>query len=137
MMAELTIRADLSALAKIADFLAEELGGCGDELVFAVQLAVDEACSNTILYGYPGGEAGTIVITCTVDDETVRVTITDDGVAFDPLTAPAPHLDIPAEERPIGGLGIHFIRTVMDSVAYARKDGKNVLSMEKRRPGSP
>ncbi len=135
-MAELTIRADLSALAKIADFLAEELNASGDEIVFAMQLAVDEACSNTILYGYPGGEAGTITVTCTVDDYAVHVTITDDGVAFNPLNAPAPLLDIPAEERPIGGLGIHFIRTVTDSVTYARKDEKNVLSMEKRRAGS-
>jgi anti-sigma regulatory factor (Ser/Thr protein kinase) len=136
-MAEFTIRADLSALAAIADFLAEALAGCSDELVFAIQLAVDEACSNTILYGYPGGEAGLITITCTVDDETVRVTIADDGVAFDPLTAPPPLLDIPVEDRPIGGLGVHFIRTVMDSVSYARKDGMNVLSMEKKRAGSP
>jgi anti-sigma regulatory factor (Ser/Thr protein kinase) len=135
-MAEFTIRADLSALAAIADFLAEALAGCGDELVFAIQLAVDEACSNTILYGYPGGEAGLITITCTADDETVRVTIADDGVAFDPLTAPPPLLDIPVEDRPIGGLGVHFIRTVMDSVSYARKDGMNVLSMEKKRAGS-
>jgi len=135
-MAELTIRADLSALAAIADFLSETLAGCSDELVFAIQLAVDEACSNTILYGYPGREPGTITIACTVDDNAVRVTITDDGVPFDPLTAPPPLLDIPIEERPIGGLGVHFIRTVTDSVAYAWKDGKNVLSMEKKRPAS-
>ncbi|WP_292364874.1 MULTISPECIES: ATP-binding protein [unclassified Methanoculleus] len=136
-MADLTVRADLGALANIADFLAETLAGCGEDLVFAVQLAVDEACSNTILYGYGGREAGTITIACTADDDAVYVTITDDGVAFDPLTAPPPLLDVPAEERPIGGLGIHFIRTAMDSVTYAREGGKNVLSMEKRRPASP
>ncbi|WP_292490008.1 ATP-binding protein [Methanoculleus sp. 10] len=136
-MAELTVRADLGALATIADFLAAVLAGSADETVFAVQLAVDEACSNTILYGYPGGERGSITIACTVEDGTVRVTITDDGVAFDPLTAPPPLLDVPAEERPIGGLGVHFIRTVMDSVAYARRGDRNVLSMEKRRPASP
>ncbi len=135
-MAELTVRADLGALASIAEFLAGALAGSGDDLVFAVQLAVDEACSNTILYGYPDGEAGTITVTCIVDDDAVRVTIADDGVPFDPLTAPPPLLDIPAEERPIGGLGVHFIRTVMDSVAYAREGERNVLSMEKRRPDS-
>ncbi|WP_214020987.1 ATP-binding protein [Methanoculleus sp.] len=135
-MAELIVRADLSALEAIADFLAEALAGCSDKLVFAVQLAVDEACSNTILYGYPGREPGTITVACTAADDAVSVTITDDGVAFDPLTAPPPLLDIPAEERPIGGLGIHFIRTVMDSVAYAREGEKNVLSMEKKRSAS-
>ncbi|MCK9308211.1 MAG: ATP-binding protein [Methanoculleus sp.] len=136
MMAELTVRAELTELATIADFLAEVLAGSGDDMVFAAQLAVDEACSNTILYGYPGGEAGTITITCTVDDDAVRVTITDDGVAFDPLSAPTPLFDTPAEERPIGGLGVHFIRTVMDGVSYAREGGKNLLSMEKKRPAS-
>ena len=135
-MAELTVRAELGALTAIADFLAGTLAGSADDMVFSVQLAVDEACSNTILYGYPGGERGSITIACTVEDDTIRVTITDDGVAFDPLTAPPPLLDVPAEERPIGGLGVHFIRTVMDSVAYARRDDKNVLSMEKRRPAS-
>ncbi|HNT06689.1 MAG TPA: ATP-binding protein [Methanoculleus sp.] len=135
-MAELTVRAELGALTAIADFLAGTLAGSADDMVFSVQLAVDEACSNTILYGYPNREAGAITIACTVDDDVIRVTITDDGVAFDPLTAPPPLLDIPAEERPIGGLGIHFIRTVMDSVAYARRDDRNVLSMEKRRPAS-
>ncbi|WP_317064105.1 ATP-binding protein [Methanoculleus caldifontis] len=136
-MAELTIRADLSALATIAEFLAEELNGSGDELIFALQLAVDEACSNTILYGYPDGEAGTITVGCTVDDEAVCVTIADDGVAFNPLNAPQPSLDTPVEERPIGGLGVHFIRTVTDRVSYARIGDRNVLSMEKRRPASP
>ena len=135
-MAELTVRAKLPALAAIADFLEETLAESGDEMVFAVQLAVDEACSNTILYGYPDGEAGTITVTCTVDDDVVSVIITDDGVAFDPLSAPPPLLDIPAEERPIGGLGVHFIRSVMDSVSYARTGDRNVLSMEKRRAGS-
>lgn len=136
-MAELTVRADLGELATIADFLAETLSGCGDELAFAIQLAVDEASSNTILYGYPDGEPGSITIACSVDEDTVHVTITDDGVPFDPLTAPPPPLDVPVEARPIGGLGIHFIRTVTDSVTYAWKDGKNVLSMEKKRPASP
>ncbi|ABN58390.1 MULTISPECIES: ATP-binding protein [Methanoculleus] len=134
-MAELTVRADLSALEAIADFLAETLAGCGDELVFAIQLAVDEACSNIILYGY-GGEPGSISIACTADEDAVHVTITDDGVAFDPLTAPPPPLDVPVEERPIGGLGVHFIRTVTDSVTYAREGEKNILSMEKKRPAS-
>ncbi|MDD3856782.1 MAG: ATP-binding protein [Methanoculleus sp.] len=49
---------------------------------------------------------------------------------------PPPLLDIPAGERPIGGLGVHFIRTVTDSVTYAREGEKNVLSMEKKRPAS-
>ncbi len=136
MMAKLTVRADLGSLATIADFLATVLEGSADEVIFSVQLAVDEACSNTILYGYPDGEAGSITIACTVEDDLIRVTIIDDGIAFDPLTAPPPLLEIPAEERPIGGLGVHFIRTVMDSVAYARRDERNVLSMEKRRPAS-
>ena len=136
-MVELTVQANLAALSVIADFLAETLAGCTDELTFAIQLAVDEACSNIALYGYPGREPGSITIVCIVDADSIRVTITDDGIPFDPLTAPPPPLDVSVEERAIGGLGIHFIRTVTDSVAYAREGERNVLSMVKRRPGSP
>lgn len=136
-MAELTVRANLAALPVIADFLAETLAGCDGELTFAIQLAVDEACSNIALYGYPDREPGSITIACIVDTDSIRVTITDDGIPFDPLTAPPPPLDLPVEERAIGGLGIHFIRTVTDSVAYAREGERNVLSMVKKRSGSP
>jgi anti-sigma regulatory factor (Ser/Thr protein kinase) len=133
--ADCTIPADLANLGTIAEFIARTLRECDidEEVLFAVQLAVDEACSNIILYGYPEGEAGTITITCTVDEESVRVMIADDGRPFDPLTVHPPRLDVSLEERQIGGLGVHFIRTVMDGVVYSYENGRNVLKLTKQR----
>jgi len=57
--------------------------------------------------------------------------VEDDGKPFDPLQAPPPDLSLPLERRPIGGLGIHLIRNLMDEVSYARVGGRNVLKMVK------
>ncbi len=58
--------------------------------------------------------------------------ISDDGVAFDPLKVPPPDLTADLESRPIGGLGVHFVKTLMDEVAYRREGDRNVLTMRKR-----
>ncbi len=61
--------------------------------------------------------------------ERLIVTITDDGVPFNPLSAEAPRLDAPLEEREIGGLGIHLVRNMIDDVTYNRRIGKNVMTL--------
>ncbi len=131
--AVLTVPAVLENLSVIAGFLEATLedAGCSAETLFAVQLAVDEACSNTILYGYPTGDAGEITITCEIEAGEVRVALADDGRAFNPLNAREPDLTAGLEERKIGGLGVHFIKSVMDSVAYEFSEGKNVLLLVK------
>jgi serine/threonine-protein kinase RsbW len=62
----------------------------------------------------------------------VTAEVEDDGRAFNPLEAAAPNLDASIDERPIGGLGIHLVRSVMTSVEYRRQDGRNVLTMKKK-----
>lgn len=124
---ELAAESSLDALSEIGDFI---LGLTrGSELdqreTFHLMTAVDEACTNIIKYS----GSGKIEIKCDVEDGQVAVQIRDDGVAFNPLEAPVPKLDLPLEERRVGGLGIHFIRTLMDEVRYERKGGKNVLTM--------
>lgn len=56
----------------------------------------------------------------------------DDGRPFDPSSAPAPRLDLPLEERPLGGLGVHLARRVTDAIEYRRQDDRNILRMRKR-----
>ena len=63
------------------------------------------------------------------------VTIEDDARGFDPLAAPPPNLDTAIEHRPVGGLGVHFVRTAMDRVAYERRDDRNILTNEERHAG--
>lgn len=62
--------------------------------------------------------------------------VEDDGVPYDPLGAPQPELGGGVNERPVGGLGIHFVRTLNDGVAYERRGNRNRLSFSKRVPGA-
>ena len=124
---ELKANGSLEDLSRIGDFVLESTMGSGldQRERFHLMTAVDEACTNIIKYG----GSTEIEINCRVEDELVEVQITDDGVAFNPLDAPTPDLSVPLEEREVGGLGIHFIRTLMTEVKYERREGKNILSM--------
>lgn len=124
---ELEAESSLDSLSKISDFIISSTRGSGldQRETFHLMAAVDEACTNIIKYS----GSGKIEIKCDVEDGQVAVEIRDDGVAFNPLEALEPKLDLPIEERRVGGLGIHFIRTLMDEVRYEREGGKNVLTM--------
>ena len=63
------------------------------------------------------------------EGDTLRFTLADRGRVFDPTAAPKANISASVEDRPIGGLGIHLVRTIMDSVTYRRAEGKNVLTM--------
>jgi anti-sigma regulatory factor (Ser/Thr protein kinase) len=58
--------------------------------------------------------------------------IEDDAQPFNPLEAPPPDVNAPLRERPLGGLGIHLARTMMDAMAYRRENGKNILTIRKK-----
>jgi serine/threonine-protein kinase RsbW len=94
-------------------------------------LACDELLTNIISYGFRDDRVHKIVVVLGLEANTLQAEIIDDGIAFDPLAQPVPDLTLPLEERKIGGLGIHFVRTVMDRVDYRRSDGKNHLKMIK------
>lgn len=89
---------------------------------FNLNLILDELVTNTISYGYAEGEPGWIEITVIVKDGTVALRIRDNGRRFDPTQKAEPDLDIPLEEKPIGGLGIHLVRKLSTRFAY-RRDG--------------
>ena len=59
-------------------------------------------------------------------------TIIDDGIAFNPFDAPAPDTTLALEDREIGGLGVHIVRTMMDEVFYERDGNKNVVTVSKQ-----
>jgi anti-sigma regulatory factor (Ser/Thr protein kinase) len=67
-----------------------------------------------------------------LDPDTLTIQVADDGVPFNPVDAPPPDLDLPIEERPIGGLGIHIVRSLVDTIEHRRDDGRNVLTMTKK-----
>jgi serine/threonine-protein kinase RsbW len=100
--------------------------------MYLVPLAIEELVTNCIHYGYDDAGAHTILITLSVADGTLTMTVEDDGHEFDPLARETPDLMAPAEDRPIGGLGIHLLRSLADGMAYERRDGINRLTLTKR-----
>ena len=134
----LCIASDLSELERLHDAVAE-LGEAGDwppDLVYQVDLVLEELIVNTVNYGYDDDARHEIEVTLTSDEDVFTVEIIDDGHAFNPLSdGPEPDLDAGIEDRPIGGLGIHLMRVMMDDVHYRREENKNHLTLIKRRNG--
>ena len=106
--------------------------GLAPRAIGQIWLAFDELLTNTVSYGFPEGGRHKISVRLDIEGDCFTAELVDDGVAFDPLAAGEPDLDAELEEREIGGLGIHFVRVVMDSVDYRREKDQNRLLMTKR-----
>ena len=130
----LTLVNQLSEVSKISGFV-EAFGveeGLKPEAVFSLNLALDEVVTNVIRYAHDDdGQEHPIVVRLALERDVLTAQVEDDGRAFNPLEAPAPDLDASLDERPIGGLGIFLVRSVMNSVEYRREDRRNVLIMRK------
>jgi serine/threonine-protein kinase RsbW len=124
--------AELGPLAESVDSLAADLGW-DDAIAMQINLVLEELIANAINYGYPDGRTGHIAVWLDADPREIRLRIEDDGDAFDPFAVVAPpDLSQDIEARPIGGLGLHFVRTYMDSCAYRYADGRNRVTLTKR-----
>jgi anti-sigma regulatory factor (Ser/Thr protein kinase) len=121
-------RSEIARLTQAVDQFAER-AAIGDEDLHDIHLILDELVINVIKYAFRDGQPHAIGVHLDLVGARLTMRIEDDGRAFDPTKAPAPELDIPIEERPIGGLGIHIVRTLSDSIAYRRIDGRNVLTV--------
>ena len=131
---KLVLKNEISEINKLAVFI-EELGeelNLAPDLVFNLNLVLEEAVSNVILYAYPKEEQQEIVLTAKMSDKNLIFVLTDAGKEFDPTQAPDADVTLSAEERQIGGLGIFLIRQIMNKVEYQRLDGKNVLTLGKQ-----
>jgi serine/threonine-protein kinase RsbW len=96
------------------------------------QLAVDEACTNVIEHGYGGEGRGTIDLVCHVREGELVVTIQDHAQLFDPNAVQPPKLNATLDELKVGGLGIYFMRQVMDEVEFSYEGGGNKVVLVKR-----
>jgi len=121
---------ELSLLTAFIDAISEENGIDMMESM-NINLSVEEAVVNVMKYAYQKGATGEVRINATAADGLLTIAITDDGSPFDPSQKEDPDVSLPVEERPIGGLGIFLVRQLMDSVAYQRADGKNILTLTK------
>ena len=115
------------------DILAEA-EGWPPNLLFQIKLVLEEMGTNIVKYGYEDEDKKDVQIVLTSETDTLTMEISDDGKPFDPFTdAPPPDLDSPIPDRPIGGLGVYLVQKLMDETSYRREDGKNKLTLIKRR----
>ena len=122
----------LDAIREFAARAARD-AGMDDSSVYAVELSMDEACSNVIEHAYEGMDGGEIECTCDSDKDKLVIIIHDHGKSFDPSSIELPDLDSDLESRPIGGLGIFLMKKLMDEVLFEPMGEKgNVLTMIKR-----
>ncbi len=123
----------LLELDRVADAVETfgEAHGLSAKLRFQIRLALDELLTNIISYGYPEDGDHLITVAMAQEGSRLRFVLEDDARPFDPLTASTPDTMATPEERRIGGLGIHLVRTIMDRVAYERVDDTNRLILEK------
>ncbi|MDO4755437.1 MAG: ATP-binding protein [Parabacteroides sp.] len=122
---------EIDKLALFVEELASELN-LPHDLVFNLNLVLEEAVSNVILYAYPKDQTKEIYLLAKKIDDNLLFILTDTGKEFDPTQMPNADITLEAEERPIGGLGIYLIRQIMNTVEYNRINGKNVLTLTKQ-----
>lgn len=126
----LRLENNIDHVAQIApwiDFLIDEYDIPRDK-TFNLNLAIEEAVVNVMNYAYDDERQPVVLTASRVGDE-LLVKITDHGKEFDPTQAREPDLELPAEERPIGGLGIMLVHRIASKVEYVRQDGTNNLSL--------
>jgi anti-sigma regulatory factor (Ser/Thr protein kinase) len=131
----LTIENRIEELRRLAA-LVEEFGAGENwppDLVFQVNLVLEEVAINVIYYGHDGG-LHEIEIALTSELDALTIEVIDDGRAFDPTKdATVPDVTLPMEERSVGGLGVYLVRTMMDEMRYRREGGRNHLTLVKYR----
>lgn len=131
MKAKLDLKVMMEEIDRVRAFvfsMADE-AGLGKLQTHQLHLIVEEAVANVVNYS----GATMMSLSAWLEGDSIFVSVTDDGVPFDPTQYPSPNLNVPVEERKIGGLGIHYIHKMSDEVTYRREDGKNILTMRKVR----
>ncbi len=129
----LKLDGDLAEVVRADRWLQARCGGQGVEgdALYDLRLALDEVLANIIRHGYGTGTNGAITVSLQILADRVRIEVSDTAPPFNPLDVPPPDLEIPASERPIGGLGVFLVRQLMDSVRYDYESGRNRLWFER------
>lgn len=134
--ASVTARNHLAEIERLHDSLSVFLteNHLPGEFVMDAMLVLEEVFSNIVLHGYRDSAEHEILVRMAIEGDTFVLSVEDDGVAFNPLEVSPVDTSLPLEERPVGGLGIHLVRSLMSEVAYSRHDGRNRLEMRKQIP---
>ena len=131
----LILHNDIQQIPQLAEFVeaVADVAHLDVGLTMSLNLALEEAVSNVIMYAYPKGSDGLVDIEAIIRKGELEFIISDNGTPFDPTAAPEADITLDVEDRPVGGLGIFLVKNIMDVVKYTRSDdGKNILSMIKK-----
>ena len=134
MARHLILHNDIQQIPQLAEFvetIAEEKK-LDQAMAMSLNLALEEAVTNVILYAYPDGIDGLVDIEAFIREDCLEFILSDSGKPFDPTAAPAADITLGVEDRSIGGLGIYLVRNIMDTVSYRYENGKNILTMIKK-----
>ena len=128
----ITLPNDIATITQLSEFVETvcEEKGLDMALTMNLNLALEEAVVNVMSYAYPDSQ-GDVKVDIIIDDQKVVSILTDSGIPFDPTQKGDVDTTLPAEERPIGGLGIHLVKQIMDKVSYQYVDNQNILTLEK------
>lgn len=128
----LVLKNEIAELGRLAEVIENHGVSCGWPMkwIMNVTLSLDELVTNIISYGYVDTDAHEIRITFAEQDGMLAVVLEDDGIAFNPFQEVAePDLEASVEERRIGGLGVFFVKSLMDRVSYERRGERNRITL--------
>lgn len=131
---QIVLKNQIEEIMTMSSFLEEIFSelNLSMEHSFNINLAIEEAVTNIIMYAYPKDEEHDFILSVEHRNDELIFKLIDTGEEFDPTAQPDADVTSSLEERQIGGLGIFLIRQIMKSVEYQRTDGKNILTMVKQ-----
>lgn len=130
----ITLENRIEQLPLLSDFVKSMCGkyGIAQEIIDDLEVAMDEIGANIVMYAFPNDETHTYNVSFHHEAGELVFTFEDDGVPFDPTQPTESHLDLPPEDRPLGGLGIMMVKEMMDKVEYERRGNFNVVCIVKK-----
>lgn len=131
---ELFVKSTTDNLSEIREFMKSTAKQCGfpDDVIGKIILAVDEACTNIIKHAYKYSPDGIIKISIKFADYKFEISITDEGIHFNPNSIPEPDIKEYYKQKKVGGLGVYLIKKLMDEVEYYTLTGnKNQVVLTK------
>jgi len=138
MESRLRLRNRAADVDRLTEFASNFCGqhGLPDAEQSRLLVILDELFTNVLSHGYPENAEGEVEIALSLEADWLSLEFVDDAGPFDPLASPPPDLDLPVEQRPIGGIGITIVRALVDEISYCREADRNRLTM-RRRIGRP
>ncbi len=133
----LRLKNDLNEIERLANSVLAfgDENKLKDNIIWEIRLILEEIVTNIISYGYEDKENHIIVVSIDTGEKDITISIKDDGIPYNILEHPKPDLEIPFQDRDIGGLGIYMVREIMDEVNYKRVDNMNQLVMRRSLSG--